>query len=124
VFISWEGFVEGGGLLKKIIILPKHSMFSQGIEQLLSMDGGFEIVGEELDLNNLAEYVERESVSVVIVNCDDPDTGLTPTMKCFLRERLGVCVIALSLKDNKMCIYRGENKRILSVEDLTEAIRD
>jgi DNA-binding NarL/FixJ family response regulator len=113
----------GGGTLKKIIILPKQSLFSQGIEHLISIEDGFEIVDEELSLENLVDIAERESVQVIIVNCDDPEWGLSPTIKCVLRERLGICLIGLSLKDNRMCIYRGENKQILGVEDLLEAIR-
>jgi DNA-binding NarL/FixJ family response regulator len=110
--------------LKKIIILPKHSIFSQGIEQLLSQENSFEVIDDDIHLDNLVECVEREAVEVIIVNCDDPDWGLPSTMKCVLRERLGVCLIGLSLRDNKMCIYRGENKQLLQVQDLMDAIRE
>jgi DNA-binding NarL/FixJ family response regulator len=110
--------------LKKIIILSKQSMFSQGIEKLLSFEEEFEIIDNQIELDSLVEAAQEMAADVIIVNCDDPEVGLTPTMGCVLRERLGICLIGLSLNDNKMCIYRGENKQILDVQDLVEAIRD
>lgn len=110
--------------MKKIIILSRQTMFSQGIESLLSLEEGFEIVNKQIDLDSLVETVQEVSADVIIANCDDPEYGLPPTMSCMLRERLGICLIGLSLKDNKMCIYRGEHKQVLDVRDLMQAIRE
>jgi DNA-binding NarL/FixJ family response regulator len=109
--------------VKKIIILSRQSMFSHGIERLLSEEEGFEIVNKAVDLDSLVETAQQVSADIVIVNCEDPGMGLPPAISCMLRERLGICLIGLSLNDNKMCIYRGENKQILEVNDLVQAIR-
>jgi DNA-binding NarL/FixJ family response regulator len=109
--------------VKKIIILSRQSMFGQGIEKLLSQDEGFKIINEEINLDTLVDTAQKVNADVIILNCDDPGMGLPPAISCMLRERLGICLIGLSLNDNKMCIYRGENKQILEVDDLLQAIR-
>jgi hypothetical protein len=40
-----------------------------------------------------------------------------------LRERLGCMIIGLSLRDNKISIYRGEHKEVREVTDLLEVIK-
>jgi hypothetical protein len=79
---------------------------------------------EQIEKDCLVETARETQADVIIVNCDDPDAGLPPMISSMLRERLGICLIGLSLIDNKMCIYRGENKQILDVQDLVQAIRD
>lgn len=111
-------------MVKRIILLSRQSMFGQGIESLLSQETGFEIVSEDIDLNHIADCMQRVRPDVVIVNCDDPEIELTPAVASMLRERLGVCLIGLSLKDNRISIYRGQNKQVLQVEDLLEVIRE
>lgn len=110
--------------MKKIIILSRQTVFSQGIESLLSIEDEFEIVKDQVDKDCVVETAQETDADVIIVNCDDPEAGLSPTISAMLRERLGICLIGLSLKDNKMCIYRGENKQVLDVQDLVQAIRE
>jgi chemotaxis response regulator CheB len=99
-------------------------MFSQGIETLLSQESEFEIVSRETDLKTSLECIQKRCPDVVIINCDDPEPELTSVVMDILRDRLGICVIWLSLKTNQMSVYRGERKQVFEVEDLLKAIRD
>jgi chemotaxis response regulator CheB len=107
---------------KRVFILSRQSLFSQGIESLLSQHPGLEIVGRDTNFDAAAEFLETSCPDVVILNCDDPDPDLSPTVVCILRKRLGICVIGLSLQDNKLYAYRGEQKQVYQVEDLLETI--
>lgn len=98
-------------------------MFIEGIETLLSQEAGIDIVSQSRDLSDPVEYVQKHCPDVVIFNCDDPEIDLTPAILCIFRERLGICVIGLSLQDNQICIYRGEQKQLRQVEDLLDVIK-
>lgn len=110
--------------MKRIFVLSRNSMFGQGIETLLAQEAGFEIVGSDIDLSAPVECIHRCHPDIVIVNCDDPEPDLTPTVLCILRERLGIRVVGLSLKDNEIFIYRGEHKQVRQLDDLLDAIRN
>lgn len=107
---------------KRVFVLSRHSLFGQGIEALLSQADGVEIVIPETDINTAVECIQHNRPDVVILNCDDPEPDLTPAVLCIIRERLGISVIGLSLKDNKISIYRGEQKQVCQLEDLLGAI--
>jgi len=110
--------------MKRVFILSRHSVFSLGIETLLSQETGIEIVSQGTNPRASLECIQRYSPDVVIINCDDPEPELTSVVLDILRDRLGICVISLSLRNNQMSIYRGEKKQICQVEDLLEAIRE
>lgn len=106
-----------------MFILSRHALFGQGIETLLAQEAELKILGLETDLDAAVECIERFRPDVVIVDCDDPALDLTPAIKCLLRDRLDVCVVGLSLADNTISIYRGEQRLVREVEDLLAAIR-
>ncbi len=110
--------------MKRLFILSQQSMFGLGIETLLSQNADIEIVGRSTDLNSSLECIKNRRPDIVIVNCDDPEPGLTAVMMDLLRDRLGICVIGLSLQDNQISIFRGENKQVRQVEDLFEVLRE
>jgi AmiR/NasT family two-component response regulator len=99
-------------------------LFLQGIEALLSREAELDIVRRETDFGDAVECIQTCRPDVVIVDCDDPELDLTPAVKCMLQERLGICIIGLSLRDSRICICRGEHKDVRQVEDLVEAILD
>lgn len=112
--------------MKRVLILSQPSIFSLGIENLLAQEAGIEIVsrGQDMDLNTTIEYIQRNRTDVVIVNCDDPDPELTPVIQCILRDRPGIRVIGLSLRNTQISIFQGKKKQVHMVEDLFKAIRD
>jgi len=110
------------GTMKSVFVLSRHSLLSQGIERLLAQEARLEIVNPEADLSTAVDCIQKHHPDVVIVNLDDPELELSPAFLCILRERLGTCVIGLSLNENCISIYRGEHKEIRQVEDLVDAI--
>ena len=97
-------------------------MFLGGVETLLTQHSGVEIVGSGIDEDSAVECIERCNPDVILLNCDDPDPDLSPAVLCVLRKRPGSVIIGLSLKDNTINIYRGEDKQVLQVDDLLNAI--
>jgi len=110
--------------MKRVFILSQQTMFSQGIETLLSQETGIEIVGRGTDLSASLECVQKNSPDVVIINCDDPEPELSSVVLDILRDRLGILIVGLSLRNNQISVYRGEKKQVRQVEDLLDAIQD
>ena len=102
--------------MKRVFILSSHSLFSQGVENLLRRETGLEIVGRETDEEKAIERIKELRPDVVILDSDDP------AVIRILREQLGSKVIGLNLQDNTICIYRGEQRVVKEVKDLVEAI--
>jgi DNA-binding NarL/FixJ family response regulator len=115
---------NGAEMMKRVFILSRESMFSLGIETLLSQEAGIEIVSWDADLSASIDCIQRHQPDVVIVNCDDPEPELTAAVLSIFREPLGICVIGLSLQNNQISIYRGEKKQVRQVDDLLNAIQD
>ena len=111
-------------MIKRVFILSQQSMFSKGIETLLSHEAGIEIMSTNTDLITSLECIKKDHPDIVIVNCDDPENALSSVMLDIIRDRLGVCVIGLSLQDNQISIFRGENKQVRQVEDLLEILHE
>ena len=108
----------------RVFVLSNNSLFGAGIESLLGQVAQLDIVTTPEDMSSLEERIQECHPDVIIVNCDDPKDELTSAILCALRERLDVRVIGLSLRDNNLCVYRGERKEIVQVEDLLRAIKD
>ena len=108
----------------RVFVLTRNSLFGKGIESLLGQDARLEIVSTPEQFESLEKRIQECRPDVVIVNCDDPKDELTSAILCAVRERLDVRVIGLSLRDNSICVYRGEQKQIFQVEDLLHAIQD
>jgi len=104
-------------------MLSSHPLFSQGVESLLCQETGLEIVGREMDLEKGLDRIRELRPDVVIVDNGDPTCDPTPTVMRILREGLGIRVIGLNLRDNMVCVYRGEQRVARGVEDLLEAIQ-
>lgn len=111
-------------MVKRVYVLSRQCMFGKGLEALLSQEAEIEIVGQGADLSTAVECIHEHKPDVVIVNLDDPELDLSPAVRCILRERLGISIIGLSLLDNKISIYRGQEQQIQELEDLFRAIED
>ncbi|HSB65955.1 MAG TPA: hypothetical protein VLD65_05205 [Anaerolineales bacterium] len=113
--------------MKRVLILSRYSLFSQGIETLLANEPGIDIIprGQSIDLSQpLIDCILRDQPDVVVINCDDPEPELSPVIQYILRDRPGIRVIGLSLQNTQISIFQGEKKQVSMVEDLFKAIRD
>ena len=108
--------------MRRVFILSSHPLFSQGVENLLRQESRLEIVGREADVDKAVERIKELQPDVVILDGGDPARDPTLAVMRILREGLGAKVIGLNLQDNKMFIYRGEQRVVKEVKDLVEAI--
>jgi DNA-binding NarL/FixJ family response regulator len=108
--------------MRRIFILSSHPLFSQGVENLLRRESRLEVVGREVDVDKAMERIKELQPDVVILDGGDPAYNLTIEVMHILREGAGTKVIGLNLQDNKMFIYRGEQRVVKEVADLVEAI--
>jgi len=116
--------MRGVEKVKRVFILSRHTLFCDGIIALLSQESGFDVVGQDAQLSSAVDSIKSLRPDVVIINCDDPEPDLSQAVVSLLQNSLGVRIIGLSLEDNKISIYRGEDKQVKQVEDLLEAIVD
>jgi DNA-binding NarL/FixJ family response regulator len=99
-------------------------MFGEGLKALLARENEIEILdgGSDTDIEAAVHCIQQKEPDLVIFNCDDPEPDINPAMLCILRERLGISVIGISMKDNSISVHRGERKQIHQLEDLLEVI--
>lgn len=109
--------------MKKVLMLSRESIFGQGILKLLSQETELEIIIPGTDLNAVFDCIQKNRPDVVVINYDDPGIDLSPAFICILRERLGCSIVGLSLRDNEICVYRGEHKEVRQVTDLLDVIQ-
>jgi len=107
--------------MKRIFMLSSHPLFSQGVESLLRRETGLEIGGREADADKALERIKELRPDVVVLDSADLHDPMLVVMR-ILREGVGARVIGLNLQDNTMCVYRGEQRMVKTVEDLVEAI--
>ncbi len=110
--------------MKKVLMLSRESIFGQGVLKLLSQETELDIISLGTDLDAVFKCIQTKRPDVVVINYDDPGIDLSPAFVCILREKLGCSIIGLSLRDNEMCVYRGEHKEVRQVTDLLEVIQE
>lgn len=108
---------------KRIFIISTYPMFSSGLESLLSQENGLEIVGQEADIEAAIKQIRERRPNVVILDSEEP-TGriVSNTLDRIAQENLETKVIGLSLRTNKIHIYRTTKQVVKGVDDLLQAI--
>jgi chemotaxis response regulator CheB len=97
-------------------------MFHQGIETLISQEAELEIVGQDAEPGAAVACIHAFNPDVIILNLDDPEPDLSSPVLCVLREKTGIRIVGLSLRENKICVFQGEDKEIHHLGDLFDAI--
>ena len=108
--------------MPRVFILSGNPLFGQGVESLLRQETGLEIVGREADLDSAVARVRELKPDVVVLDSSTPACVATTAVVRIFEACQGVRVVGLSLHDNTMCIYRGEQRLVTEVKDLVEAI--
>jgi TorA maturation chaperone TorD len=108
--------------MKRVFLLSCHPLFGQGVELLLGQEAGLDIVGRGTDVDKAVEDIRKLRPDAVIVASSNPEDDLAPMVMRILREGAGTKIVGLDLRDNTICIYRGEQRFVKEVEDLVKAI--
>jgi chemotaxis response regulator CheB len=110
--------------MKRIFILSRRTLFHQGIETLLLQEAKLEIVGQDTKPSDAVDCIQKFNPDVIILNLDDPEPDLSSPVLCVMREKASIRIVGLSLKENKICVFQGEDKQVHQLEDLFNAILD
>jgi len=110
--------------VKRVFVLTQQSLFGKGIESLLTQEAEIEIVRKDADDKSMVKCIQEYQPDVVIIDCDDSKLDLSSAILCFLRERPNTILIGLSQENNKISVYRGEQKQIFQVSDLMDIIHE
>ena len=110
--------------MKRIYILSRRTLFQQGIETLLLQEAKLKIVGQDAEPSTAVECIQKFNPDVIVLDLDDPEPDLSSPVLCVMREKAGIRIVGLSLKENKICVFQGEDKQVHQLEDLFNAILD
>ncbi len=109
---------------KKVLVLSQQALFGKGIETLLANEPGFEIIQWESDEGLTIDCIVSHKPDIILVNCDDPQPDLSPTILSMLKEKMDVCFVGLSMSDNTISVYRGQEKQIVELSDLIKLLNE
>ncbi len=104
-------------------MLGGNPLFRESIESLICQEMEAEIVGRETTIERALQCIEMMHPNVIIVDNSVPDFDHGKVVSRVVELGLTLKVIGLNLNDNRICIYRGEQKVAREVNDLVEAIR-
>lgn len=108
--------------MKRVMILSKQSTFWWGVHKLLQDGGSCDVVGWETELDQALVRIHELQPDVVLVDkIADATSGNSPILR-ILGEELGMSVIALSVEENTLSLFREERRMVDDVEDLFCAI--
>jgi chemotaxis response regulator CheB len=104
-------------------MLGGNPLFRESIESLICQEMEAEIVGRETSIERAFQCITTMQPDVIVVDGSDPDFDHGKVVSSVMELGLTAKVIGLNLNDNRICIYRGEQKIAREVNDLVEAIR-
>ncbi|MDP2660794.1 MAG: hypothetical protein Q8R28_08695 [Dehalococcoidia bacterium] len=107
----------------EILVLYRHSLLAEGVESLLKNEN-MSVVGMNLEDPEAAKRVERLGVEAVVL-LDTNETNAHPSINVptVLLHNPSAVVIALNSQDNKVEIFRKEERAITRWSDLVDIIR-
>lgn len=110
--------------MKRIFMLSRQLLFSQGVESLLIEQPGLEIVGRESDVDKAMEQIGTLRPDVVILDSQDLESAPSSLITLILKESPGSRVITLNLANDQVRVYHGEQYSAQSVDDLLEVMNE
>lgn len=110
--------------LKRIFMIASQPLFSQGIESLLRGQAGLKIVGRETDAALAVHQIRKLKPDVVVLDTKDLASAPFLVVARLLQAESGIKIIAMNLENQKIRVYRGEQREAQCVDDLVKAIGD
>lgn len=108
--------------MKKIIVLSKQSLFGDGLISLLSKETDLELIKLDQKLDDVVSMIQVKNPDAMIINCDDPPQDISQAILFTLKEKYNLKIIGLSIANNQVTVFRGEQKKILHITDLMNVI--
>ena len=107
--------------MKRIFIYARHSIFSQGLQQLLDAQPNFEVVGWESDPQAAVRCIEEVVPDTILIVHKNDRPDRLPEAWYLLRAVVGKTrIVALNAENNQACVFWGEQ---CAVSELGELMR-
>ncbi len=106
----------------RVLVVSELSLFGEGVEELLRLEPGLEIVGRETDRGQAATRVRETAPDVVVLTDGEAARGLGLELLSLVREGFHVRVVEIYLETNTLCVYCGEQQFIQQVQDLVDSL--
>ena len=114
----------------RVILADDHTMFRQGLKEMLSTDGDIEIVGEADNGRDAIALARRVKPDVVILDIEMPVMGAAEAMEALLGISPPPRVLIVTMYDNprlvRELLARGASAYLVksaSLEELIAAVR-
>jgi DNA-binding NarL/FixJ family response regulator len=114
----------------RVLLADDHTMFRQGLKEMLSTDAGIEVVGEADNGQVAVALARRIKPDVVVLDVEMPVMGAAEAMEAMLRIAPPPKVLIVTMYDNPRLIRellgRGASAYLVksaSLEELVAAVR-
>jgi DNA-binding NarL/FixJ family response regulator len=113
-----------------VLLADDHTMFRQGLKEMLSTDGDIEVVGEADNGRDAVALARRVKPGVVILDVEMPVMGAAEAMEALLRISPPPKVLIVTMYDNprlvRELLARGASAYLVksaSLKELLAAVR-
>ena len=114
----------------RVLLADDHTMFRQGLKEMLATGGDIEVVGEASNGREAVALAERIKPDVVILDVEMPVMGATEVMDRLLEVSPTPRVVILTMHDNPRLVREflgrgasGYLSKSASIEGLLTAVR-
>ena len=119
---------DGRGI--RVVLADDHTMFRQGLKEMLSTDESIEVVGEAENGEEAVELAGRASPDVVVLDVEMPVMGASEAMDRLLRLSPPPRIVMVTMHDDPRLVReflaRGASAYLVksaSLEELLTAVR-
>lgn len=113
-----------------MVLVDDHTMFRQGLKEMLSTDPGIEVVGEAADGAEAVELAHQQKPDVVVLDVEMPVMGAAEAMEGLLRSQPPPRVVIVTMHDNPRMVREflargasGYLSKSASLQELLTAVR-
>src|SRR5438067_2042504 len=94
----------------KIVVTDDHTLFRQGIAELLNQQDGFKVIAEAANGQELIEILEKKVPDVILMDISMPVMNGIVATKLISEKRPGIKIVVLTMHDNdQMACHLLEN---------------
>ncbi|MCB0033355.1 MAG: response regulator transcription factor [Anaerolineales bacterium] len=92
---------------KRIVLADDHNVVRRGLAALLALEGGFEVVGEASNGEDLLQLVSEQAADVVILDLSMPRLNGLEALRRLKRAQENMRVLVLSMYDDEELIAQA-----------------
>lgn len=114
----------------RVLLADDHTMFRQGMREMLSTDGAIEIVGQAADGREAVALARRLRPDVVVLDVEMPFMGAEEAMRPLLRISPPPSIVVVTMHDDPKLVRRllglGASAYLVksaSMQELISAVR-